>query len=375
MKAPVTGSPTFIGNSLRWTVPAGASVVAPSAGSLVVDTVSGTSASYRLAEKGLESRVTVSPALPVVAEIHHAEGGLLGTTDAPSVVTLQASRHGRPLTGAQLAVEVGLAAAPASPRPGGAAPAARAARPGGAAPAAARAARPGGALARAIVSQAQGGGGLGLLLLLGLAGDKGRGSSSALLPLAGLALLGGLGAPRGRAQGAVKVGNSRGNVANVNGRPVAWGAKASPGLLQEAVAIAARHGLDPGWLLSSWMNESGLSPASHNQIGGGLFGLLWQYLPQGVSPQQWLHMSAEQQARYYEQLYGRTLDKLKSVDDVRLLGWGRLDLAGAPDSTVVWRRGEPAYQANVATDTNRKGYITRGDLVAHGRALYQEGLQ
>jgi len=210
-----------------------------------------------------------------------------------------------------------------------------------------------------------------LLLFLAM-GKGGRGS---------LPLLFALGSSQNGAQGASRLpspvlpGKSRGNALVTERGPISWGARAPAALVEEAEEIADRHGLDPGWLLSSWRNESGWNPAAHNSIGGGLFGLLWNYLPKGMTPAQWLALSAPEQARYYEQLYGSALDSLHSIDDTRLLGWGRRDLFGKPDSTVAWRRGDPAYAANASLDAGKKGYLTKGDLVAHGRALFQEGLQ
>ncbi len=201
------------------------------------------------------------------------------------------------------------------------------------------------------------------------------GRNNAGLPLL-MALSGGTSArSASRMPAPVLAGKSRGNALITERGPISWGARAPADLVEAAEEIADRHGLDPGWLLSSWRNESGWNPAAHNAIGGGLFGLLWNYLPKGMSPSTWLSLSAPTQAQYYEELYGSALDQLHSIDDTRLLGWGRKDLFGKPDNTVAWRKGEPAYAANAVLDSERKGYLTKYDLVKHGRALFQEGLQ
>ena len=151
-------------------------------------------------------------------------------------------------------------------------------------------------------------------------------------------------------------------------------------------AMAGRLGLDPRNLLGPIANESGCNPAAHNP--GGAVGLI-QFEPATLRDEGWTQgtdafakLSVLEQIPYVERYFAAR----KAALDAAGGGMGAIYtamflpafIAKAGDmtyqlcadvGTLSW-----AYAANRSFDTQRKGFVTVGDLVnAAEKALERPG--
>jgi hypothetical protein len=74
--------------------------------------------------------------------------------------------------------------------------------------------------------------------------------------------------------------------------------------------------------------------------------------------------------KYFEQYKGR----IKNLGDAYMAVFAPVGL-GKPDSTVLYTAPSAAYNANAPLDTQRKGYITRGDCIVRVNAAFKQGQQ
>lgn len=124
--------------------------------------------------------------------------------------------------------------------------------------------------------------------------------------------------------------------------------------------------------------ESGGNPRAVNPTSGalGTYQLMPDQLPQGVSKEQYLAMTPEQQKKDYAERYlpnhGLSKDTL-APQDVGL-SIGAPAAIGKPDSFVVYPKGSDAVRQNPSWDRNKDGQVDAGELRANYGAPPQQTL-
>lgn len=144
--------------------------------------------------------------------------------------------------------------------------------------------------------------------------------------------------------------------------------------LQTLAAIADRHGWDIDGIAGVISHESGFNPAAKNPQPGQTATGLIQFTEAtarslGTSTAALRTMTATQQLPYVESFFAKTLHPIpQNPSDYILATYGRSDLIGQPDATVIDRanssdpREAQRYRVNSALDRAGKGYINVGDL-------------
>jgi hypothetical protein len=143
------------------------------------------------------------------------------------------------------------------------------------------------------------------------------------------------------------------------------------------VAIAQRNGWNVDGLAAIISHESGFRPDIRNPTPGQTATGLIQFIEStarrlGTTTADLARMTAEQQLPFVEKFFVMTLQGRKPTDpaDYILAPYGRPDLQGKPDATVVDRRDSDnaaeamRYRVNAGLDAAKKGFITAGDLRA-----------
>lgn len=144
--------------------------------------------------------------------------------------------------------------------------------------------------------------------------------------------------------------------------------------LRTLAAIADAHGWNIDGIAGVISHESGFNPSAHNPQPGQTATGLIQFTEStarslGTSTAALHGMTAIQQLPYVTSFFARTLHPIpQDPSDYILATYGRGDLIGQPDATVIDRADsdDPAeaqrYRVNSALDRTGKGYITVGDL-------------
>jgi hypothetical protein len=153
--------------------------------------------------------------------------------------------------------------------------------------------------------------------------------------------------------------------------------------LRALAAMVDRHGWDIDGVAGVISHESGFNPAAHTPIPGQTATGLLQFIEStarslGTTTDALRTMSALQQLPYVERFFQRTLRTVPTqAEDYILATFGRADLVGAPDDTVIDRanaddpREAERYRVNSALDATGKGYITVADLRASARVTLE----
>jgi hypothetical protein len=128
--------------------------------------------------------------------------------------------------------------------------------------------------------------------------------------------------------------------------------------------------------------ESGrtFSPVVRNAAGSGAIGLI-QFMPAvcpslGVTPEQLLALTAEQQLKYVHEYFRPYKGRLQSLEDVYMaILWPRA--IGKPLDYVLWdKETRPTtYRQNSGLDMNKDGSVTKEEATAGVRREYLLGLE
>lgn len=170
--------------------------------------------------------------------------------------------------------------------------------------------------------------------------------------------------------------------------------RTTPAFRSELVAVAKRLGIEPSWLAACIAFESARSWAPNVTSGGGIYrgpqddakavGLVqftgvalsamarkgWE-----VSKAELAALSAEQQLEWVERYFRAVgaAGRMRDIGDVYMAIFAPSGI-GKPDAFVLYAKPSAAYMANRGLDRNGDGTITRGEAVAHVKALLAQGI-
>lgn len=144
--------------------------------------------------------------------------------------------------------------------------------------------------------------------------------------------------------------------------------KMSPEFRSELWRLAARLGLEPGFIAAVIQHESGFNPRAVNPVAGAT-GLI-QFMPataaaMGTSVESLKNMSAESQLAWVEKFfrpYSKTMRK--DVPGDYLMATFMPAFVGQPENTVLFARGSIGYKQNAGFDHSGNGTITIGDVTS-----------
>lgn len=144
---------------------------------------------------------------------------------------------------------------------------------------------------------------------------------------------------------------------------------ASEQLIRERVLqVALNMGAHPNWLMCVILAESGGKPTAYNKHGGAS-GLI-QFMPStakslGTTTEAIRKMSVYEQLEYVDKFYQQWFRKrkVKYYWDVYMATF-LPKFIGQPMDYVLAKKGHPWYDCNSVIDTQKKGYLTVGDLAA-----------
>lgn len=157
--------------------------------------------------------------------------------------------------------------------------------------------------------------------------------------------------------------------------------KLNAGDVYALTAAAAQLGIEPDWLATviSFETAGTFSPSIVNRAGSGAFGLI-QFMPQtaknllgtattdeAVSRGMRMSFSEQMQKMVVPYFRGRTM---KSLEDVYLAVFYPAAM-NKPGAWVIGETPGAVYRQNAGFDRTGKGYITRDDVTARLRALYE----
>lgn len=149
-------------------------------------------------------------------------------------------------------------------------------------------------------------------------------------------------------------------------------AKTSAAFVRSLLNMAERNGWSPTGIAAVIASESGFNPSAKNP-GSSATGLL-QFTEGtakslGTTTAAIRNMGAIDQLALVEKFFRANMPRVPSDPrDYKLVVFGRGDLVGSPDDTVVYAgndenpRMRAAYEANRSLDTGSKGYISSLDL-------------
>jgi len=168
-----------------------------------------------------------------------------------------------------------------------------------------------------------------------------------------------------------------------------WFIEKVPAHLQDAFTkrmyeIKDRLGIEPNWLMVVMLYESGVNPAAVNPVGGAT-GLI-QFMPTtarglGTSTEALRMMDHVQQLDYVEKYYRPYAGKIKSGEDLYLINFYPYAIY-QPDSYIIGSEKGMGYakkvyeqNAGVRRDTNKDGYISKGEWKKSLREKIEKKLQ
>lgn len=146
------------------------------------------------------------------------------------------------------------------------------------------------------------------------------------------------------------------------------------------IATAKELGMDPDWLFTAISFETGgtFSPTIRNAAGSGAFGLI-QFMPSTAQALLKTSTRDEAVAKGLAMSFTEQLKKMvvpyfkggtyKSLEDVYLKIFYPAAM-GKPNDWVIGTAPSKVYTQNKVFDKTNKGYITRGDVTAKIRSVY-----
>ena len=154
-----------------------------------------------------------------------------------------------------------------------------------------------------------------------------------------------------------------------------WFAERIPLNLRDAffnklLEIKAKTGIEPNWLMSVMLFESGLNPAAYNPTGGAT-GLI-QFMPNtarglGTTTNELRQMNHVEQLEYVLKYYLPYKFKIKNGADLYVVNFYPYALNKPDDYIIGSEKGmnyaKLVFQQNMGTrvDQNKDGYISKGE--------------
>lgn len=159
---------------------------------------------------------------------------------------------------------------------------------------------------------------------------------------------------------------------------LAWGASVGPTFRARVVAISARIGFDPSWLMACMAFETGrtFDPAKRNSSSSAT-GLI-QFMRAtaiglGTTVEALANMSDVEQLDYVEKYFLPYAGRLHTLSDVYMaILWPKA--IGVPDSAVIFPAGSQEYLANRGLDVDHDGAVTKGEAAAFVARALAEGM-
>lgn len=164
-----------------------------------------------------------------------------------------------------------------------------------------------------------------------------------------------------------------------SGAKLIWGAKVSQDFRVKVREIAKRQGVEANWLMAVMAFETGNSFLPYVKNPGSSATGLIQFTSAtatglGTSTVKLARMSAVEQLDWVEKYFEQYKGRIKNLGDAYMAVFAPVGL-GKPDSTVLYTAPSASYNANAPLDTQRKGYITRGDCIVRVNAAFKQGQQ
>jgi len=165
-----------------------------------------------------------------------------------------------------------------------------------------------------------------------------------------------------------------------SGAKLIWGAKVNQEFRVKVREIAKRQGVEANWLMAVMAFETGNNflPYVKNPLSGAT-GLI-QFTRDtatdlGTSTVKLSRMTAVEQLDWVEKYFEQYKGKIKNLGDAYMAVFAPRDGLGKPDSTVLYTAPSAEYNQNAPLDTQRKGYITRGDCIVRVNSAFKQGQQ
>jgi len=162
-------------------------------------------------------------------------------------------------------------------------------------------------------------------------------------------------------------------------KPIAWGSTVSSEFKQRVVVMSDYLGIEPDWLMACMAFETmeTFDPAARNMAGSSGTGLI-QFMNStarqlGTTTEKLAKMTELQQLHYVHKYLVPHTKHMHSLEDVYMAILYPAAV-GKPNKFVLFRKGTLAYSQNRGLDTQRKGYITKGDAAAKVRQKLLKGL-
>lgn len=164
-----------------------------------------------------------------------------------------------------------------------------------------------------------------------------------------------------------------------SGAKLIWGAKVSQEFRVKVREIASRQGVEANWPMAVMAFETGNSFLPYVKNPGSSATGLIQFTSGtatslGTSTVKLSRMTAVEQLDWVEKYFEQYKGRIKNLGDAYMAVFAPAGL-GKPDSTVLYTAPSAEYNANAPLDTQRKGYITRGDCIVRVNAAFKQGQQ
>jgi hypothetical protein len=145
---------------------------------------------------------------------------------------------------------------------------------------------------------------------------------------------------------------------------IAYANRVSPAFLALVIALCARLGIKPSWLMVVFHKESGINPRAVNRYSGAS-GLI-QFMPGtarnlGTTVEAIRRMSGAEQLTYVEAYFQPYVGRMHSLWDCYFAVFYPKAI-GKPTDFVLFSKGSLAYKWNKALDMNHNGHVTVGDV-------------
>lgn len=164
------------------------------------------------------------------------------------------------------------------------------------------------------------------------------------------------------------------------GEPVAWGKLVSPAFKRKMLEVAAKHEIDPNYLMAAMAFETGetFSPAIKNpkSTATGLIQFMATTARSlGTTTEALAQMSDVEQLDYVDRYMASYTKKLKSIEDVYMaILWPAA--IGKPNDDVLFNREKQPgpYAGNRGLDRDGDGSVTKEEAAAPVREKLKRGL-
>lgn len=165
-----------------------------------------------------------------------------------------------------------------------------------------------------------------------------------------------------------------------SGAKLIWGAKVNQAFRVKVREIAKRQGIEANWLMAVMAFETGNSFLPYVKNSRSSATGLIQFtkdtaIDLGTSTVKLSRMTAVEQLDWVEKYFEQYKGRIKNLGDTYMAVFAPRDGLGKPDSTVLYTAPSAEYNQNAPLDTQRKGYITRGDCIVRVNSAFRQGQQ